>query len=175
MAASDLQSQILAHVRIHGGIAHIAQSAEEWGTKVETIRSVLRRLREQKKIHYLLHEHIRIVDPALAAPARPPPPPPPTVPAVPEAKRRKRAPPPPPPARTMPPPRRLEFDFDDESDEQAQEAAAEEEEETPRKLVTVGELSDEEETRLLRVLTEYRKTADRETADRERETETDGT
>jgi hypothetical protein len=162
MASGDLQSQILAHVRIHGGIAHIAQSAEEWGTKVETVKSVLRRLRDQKKIHYLLHEHIRIIDPTLAAPARPPPTPPPTVPAVPEAKRRKRAPPPPPP-RTTPPPRRIEFDFDDESDEQAAQAAAEEEEETPRKLASsVGELTDEEETRLLRVLTEYRKTADRE-------------
>lgn len=170
----SLQDQILAHVRLFGGIANLAEAAKEWGTKVETIRSVLRRLRDQKKIFYLLHEHIRIVDASLQQ--RPPPAPPPTVPSAPEAKRRRRA-----KLESAP----VDDEPETEEEREAVDAARvrmrrstqppvdlpdedeEDQDESRSKPPPIGALSDEEETRLLRILTKYAQTnrEERETDD----------
>lgn len=159
----SLQDQILAHVRLFGGIANLAEAAREWGTKVETIRSVLQRLRNQKKIFYLLHEHIRIVDPPIQK--GPPPAPPPTVPSAPEAKRRRRA-----KLESAP----VDDEAETEEEREAVDAARvrmrrstqppvdlpdeDEEDESRPKPPPIGALSDEEETRLLRILTKYAQT-----------------
>lgn len=56
-----LRERILQHVKRHRGIASLHQVAQAWGVQVNAVRRTLWLLRNARQIRYLLHEHITLL------------------------------------------------------------------------------------------------------------------
>lgn len=56
-----LKDRILQHVKRHRGIASLERVAQAWGVRPHAVSQAMRSLRTAGKIRYLLHEHITLL------------------------------------------------------------------------------------------------------------------